>query len=479
MKTYSNFQTRHRRRIALRSACAGLAALGSLCIETSAFAADKPALNPDTVAPFTTDSRISATVEFSLRSLASQLSADIPQRLASINEQVNCVHRRVLFINVNANCDLWGFVERSGPVSLYGRDGRVYGSVPIYGAIEGQGANRFTARIHGDTEARATIEVAARPELTRDWTIDLNFSDGFHWNEAPVLHVLGRDIPLAKYAEPRMSAELARVRGEALAAARKMDLRSKAEAAWRHAFEPIQLSQSPSIWLQVTPTAAAFAGVRADATVLSGSLELSGSAQTIVGDQAPSVTATPLPALGRDVAQPGSFDLILPVRIGYDVLKNRIAEEIAELPQVPGLSVRDVDVYPSSGKLVIGFRIAKDTDTGADAGRWVYLAGGLQVDQNGRAVRLSDLNVTTDNEGLAPVIQPIMAQLRDKMSVDYGVAYQNLLNAVNVKLTRPLKDGFRMEGHADSAALQQLYLPDNGITIAMRATGALKILYGM
>jgi hypothetical protein len=291
--------------------------------------------------------------------------------------------------------------------------------------------------------------------------------------------VLGRDIPLAKYAEPRMSAELGRVRSEALAAARKMDLRSKAEAAWRHAFEPIQLSQTPSIWLQVTPNSAAFAGVQADATVLSGSLQLSGSAQTIVGDQAPSVTATPLPALGRDVSQPGSFDVILPVRIGYDVLKNRIAEEIAELPQVPGLSVRDVDVYPSSSKLVIGFRIDKDTDTGADAGRWVYLSGGLQVDQNGRAVRLSDLNVTTDNEGLAPIIQPIMAQLRDKMSVDYGVAYQNLLNAVNVKLTRPLKDGFHMEGHVDSAALQQLYLPADGITIAMRATGALKILYGM
>ena len=115
MKTYSTLTARHRHRTSLRSACAGLAALGLLTIATSAFAADKPPLSPDTVAPFTTDSRISATVEFGLRSLASQLSADIPQRLATIDEQVNCVHRRVLFINVNANCDLWGFVERSGP----------------------------------------------------------------------------------------------------------------------------------------------------------------------------------------------------------------------------------------------------------------------------------------------------------------------------------------------------------------------------
>lgn len=478
MNTISTSQAFYRRTV-LRSAFVGLAALGSLTIGSAAFAADKPPLAPDTVAPFTTDSRISASVEFSLRSLASELGAEIPQRLASINEEVNCVHRRVLFFNVNANCYVSGFVERSGPVSLYGRGDRVYGSVPIYGAIEGQGANRFTARIHGDTEASATIEVAARPELTRDWSLDLNFSDGYHWNQAPVLHVLGRDIPLAKYAEPRMSAELGRVRGEALAAVRRMDLRAKAETAWRHASEPVQLSQNPSIWLQVTPNAAAFAGVRASASVLSGSLELSGSAQTVVGQQAPAAAATPLPALGRDVVDPGSFNVILPVRIGYDVIKDRIAEAVEALPQVPGLAIKDVDVYPSSGQLVIGFRIAKDTDTSPNAGQWVYLSGALQVDQNGRAVRLSALNVITGNEQLAPIIDPIVVQLRDKMSVDYGVAYQNLLNAANVKLTRPLKDGFRMEGHLDSAALQQLYLPADGITIAMRATGTMKILYGM
>jgi hypothetical protein len=33
--------------------------------------------------------------------------------------------------------------------------------------------------------------------------------------------------------------------------------------------------------------------------------------------------ATPLPSLGRTVEQPGEFDAILPVRIGYDVMKTR------------------------------------------------------------------------------------------------------------------------------------------------------------
>jgi hypothetical protein len=454
-------------------------ALGIMSLCSTAFAADKPPLAPDSVAPFTTDSRISATIEFSLRALASDIEEDIPRRLATIDERVSCVHRRVLFFRINANCDIYGFVERSGPVSLYGRGDRVYGSVPIHGALEGQGANRFTSRIRGETEASATIEAEARPQLTRDWSLDLNFGDGFRWSEPPILHVLGREIPLSNYAEPRIRTQLARVRERALAAARRLDLHDKATKAWRDAFQPVEISDNPQIWLQLTPQNAAFAGVRADARVLRGSLELSGSAETVVGQQPPAVTATPLPSLGREVSEPGTFDVILPVRIGYDVLKERITQAVAVIPSVAGISVRDVEVYPSSGKLVIGLRIAKTSDADANAGQWVYLIGALQVDADSHALRLSDLASDTDDEGLAAVINPLLAQLRDKMNVDYGVTYENLLNAANAKLTRPLKDGFRMEGHLLSAKLQKMYLPADGVVIALRASGELKILYGM
>nr|QIP10814.1 DUF4403 family protein [Bradyrhizobium symbiodeficiens] len=446
---------------------------------STAFAADKPPLAPDTVAPFTTDSRISATIEFSLRALASDIEEDIPQRLASIDERVSCVHRRVLFFRVNANCDVYGFVERSGSVSLYGRGDRVYGSVPIYGALEGQGANRFTSRIHGETEASATIEVEARPQLTRDWSLDLNFSDGFRWSEPPVLHVLGREIPLSNYAEPRIRTQLARVRERALAAARRLDLHDKAAKAWRDAFDPIELSNDPQVWLQLTPQSASFAGVRADSGMLRGSLELSGSAETVVGREPPAITPTELPSLGREVSEPGTFDVILPVRVGYDVLKDKIRQAINAVAPVAGLSVQDVDVYPSSGKLVLGLRVAKASDTNADAGQWIYLTGGLQVDADGHAVRFSDLAADVNDEGLASLVNPLVAQLRDKMSVDYGVAYENLLNAANAKLNRPLEDGFRMEGHLSSAKLEKVYLPADGIVIALRASGDLTILYGM
>jgi hypothetical protein len=463
------------RRLALR----GLAAVGVAAMGSVALADEKPPLAPDTVAPFTTDSRLSAAIEFGLPALAAKIEEDIPRRLATIDERVNCVHRRVLVFRVNANCDISGFVERSGPVSLYGRGDRVYGSVPIYGALEGQGANRFTARISGETEASATIEVEARPQLNKDWSLNLNFSDGFRWSEPPVLHVLGRDISLTKYAEPRIRTQLAKVRARALAAARRLDLQGKAATAWRRAFDPVQLHDNPAIWLQLTPQSVAFAGVRADSKVLRGTLELAGSAQTVIGQQPPAVQAAPLPPLGRDVSEPGAFDVILPVQIGYDVLKQKISEALAAAPPLAEMVVREIEVYPSSGKLVIGLRLGKQSDADSGAGQWVYLSGGIAVAEDGHSAGLSDLAVTSSNDQLTSLISPLVAQLRDKTSVDYGIAYQNLLNAANEKLTRPLKDGFRMEGRLTSAKLEKVYLSADGIVIALRASGELKILYGL
>jgi len=442
---------------------------------SNAVAAEKPPLAPDTVAPFATQSQISATIEFGLPTLAAEIEKDVPRRLATIDERVSCVHRRVFRFRINANCDVWGFVERSGPISLYGRGERVYGSVSIYGAVEGQGANRFTARIHGETEAKAVIEVEARPQLGRDWSVDLNFSDSFRWSEPPILHVLGREIPLAKYAEPSVRGQLAKVRSRATFAARRLDLHGKAARAWRQAFEPIQLLDNPEVWLQLTPHDAAFAGVRADAKTLSGTLDLSGSAETIVGQSPPAVTPTALPPLGNNVAAPGAFDVILPIHIGYDVIENRIADALAA-----ETSIKEVQVYPSAGKLVVGLRILNTPDTNAAAEKWVYLSSSLEVDADGRTARIIDpAAVDPTDQDLATILNPLLAQLRDRVRLDYAAGYQDLLDAANKKLVRSLKDGFRMDGHLSSVRLEKVYLPSDGVTIALRASGELKILYGL
>src|ERR1700709_2667225 len=118
MPSISTYSFLPRRSSKFRSACAAVAALGCLGVCSDALAAEKPPLAPATMQPFSTSSRISATVEFGLRDLASDIEADIPKRLASIDERVSCVHRRLLFWQAKANCDIYGYFEGSGSGAL-------------------------------------------------------------------------------------------------------------------------------------------------------------------------------------------------------------------------------------------------------------------------------------------------------------------------------------------------------------------------
>jgi hypothetical protein len=170
--------------------------------------------------------------------------------------------------------------------------------------------------------------------------------------------------------------------------------------------------------------------------------------------------------------------VILPVRIGYALLADKIKQRIAAAP-ASAVVVREVEVYPSSGRIVVGLLVVNASNADLTSGRWVYVSAAAQVNADGHSVHLSDFGAGVEGVSLPREIDSILDQLRDSASVDYGVAYQNLLNAANEKLTRPLKDGYRMEGHLDSAKFEKLFLSPEGIVIGLRASGNLRILYGL
>ncbi len=408
----------------------------------------------------------------------------VPKRLATVNDRISCVHRRVLGFQVNANCDVRGYVERTGSVSLYGSGDHVVGAVPIYGWVAGQGANRFTSHIHGSAEARISVEAEARPQLRHDWSVDLHFSDSFHWTQPPILLVLGHEINLTRFVEPKIRQQLDRVRAKANAAARALDLRAKAETAWRNASEPIKLADNPEVWLQLAPQHAAFAGVRANKDVMTGSLEIEGTAETFVGHTPTAVAQTPLPPLGTDVSAPGKFEVSVPVHIDYETLRQKAQAAIAAFGTTGENTLREVEIYPSSGKVVVGLRIAKASNTDANAGTWIYLLATPQIDNDSQILRLPDLAIAAPDSAAAETVKwlddsKLLDTLRQQLTISYKDAYDKMIAAADEKLTRPLGSGFRMEGKLASASVDKILLLADGFSVQLRANGELKILYGL
>ena len=191
-----------------------------------------------------------------------------------------------------------------------------------------------------------------------------------------------------------------------------------------------------------------------------------------------------MPPLGNEVSHPGTFDILLPVRVNYDVLRDKVMQVAASSRAGP--KVNEMQIYPSSGKLVIGVRVAKpDAKQGEPdpaAGEWIYLSAALSVDSGQQSIRISNLsgdNSLPDGSEAAQLQNQILGRLKDIPDIGYGLAYQNLLNAANERLTRPLKNGLRMEGHLDGAKLDSIQLLADSVGVVLRVSGDLKILYGL
>lgn len=457
----------------------------STALVLPAFAADKPPLSPDQAAPARTPSTISATIQFSLPALSRAIEQKVPHRLANFDDRTTeCWHRRILGREVNVDCVYSGYIERVGSIPLRAEAGRITAATPLFGTVSARGSRGLAALVHGTAEGEMTVFASARPRLLKDWSVSLDMSDGFHWIEPPTLSVLGFRINLQRYVEPKVEQQLARMKAEFERTANGLDIRKKAETAWHNAFVAMPLSESPPVWLQTTPQSIAFSGFRAHGNVLEGSIEISGTAETVIGAQpaAAATAPTPLPPLGNEVSHRGKFSIILPVSVGYELLAAQVRDIAAGRAQALDLGLQDVKVYPSSGKIVAGLHLAR---SGATSGDWIYLTATPRIDTRAHLLQLSGLSFNrpslpdesplTKFAGDPQLMQALLQQVR--LSLEDRL--QTMMASASAGLNRPLGDGFRSEGRITEVSLSQVLLLADGVRVDMRASGNLSIIYGL
>src|ERR1700691_5171817 len=422
-----------------------------------AFAAEKPPLAPDQDTPLVVKSRVSAILSFSAPALAEELDREVPRRLASFDDRLTtCGHRRGFFRRqVDIQCFVTGYVERTGPVYLRAEGDRLVAEIKLEGSVYGQGARGLARLVDGVAQGAMNLFVEAKPRLTRDWTVELNMAQSYRWTEPPMLRIFGRDIPIAQRVEPQIRAQSRRVEGEVAAKMRAIDVRHKAETAWRHAFTPVQIADN--VWLRMTPQSVAFAGLHSTSDVLEGAIEFSGPVETDFGGTAPAANPTPLPKLGSDVADPGHFEFLVPLTLSYQILRE-VVQPVAS--QAFNTTVKDVDVYPSNGKLVVGLQF-DSPPAGVDATTdgWIYLTAQLKPDAAGNGLALDGAQIVSDTSDASGIdVSKVLDALRQKVLADYKPQYDAVLQQANAKLTRDLGSGFKSEGIFTSAKVRKIVL---------------------
>jgi hypothetical protein len=440
------------------------------------FAAEKPPLIPDQDTPLVVQSKVSAVLSFSAHTLEEELNREVPRTLASFSDRATtCGERRGFFRRqVPIQCVVTGYIERTSPVYLSAQGNRLQAEVKLDGSISGQGARGLGRLVHGTAQGAMSVFVDASPRLNRDWTVSLNMAQSYRWTEPPVLHVFGREISIARYVEPQIQAQSRRVEGEVAEKMRAIDVRSKADAAWRQAFTPVQIADST--WLRMTPQSVSFAGLHSTRDVLEGAIEFAGPVETDFGATAPTVSPTPLPPPGSDVSDPGHFEFLMPLTLNYQVLRE-VIQSVAS--QAFNASVKDVDVYPSSGKLVIGLQFDTSPpglDTASDG--WVYLTAQLKSDAAGTGLLLDGAQLISDKpDGSGVDVSKVAAAIRQKLLADYTPQYDAVVQQANAKLTRDLGNGFKSQGSFTAANIDKIILLKDNIEIIAKATGTLRVVY--
>jgi hypothetical protein len=255
---------------------------------------------------------------------------------------------------------------------------------------------------------------------------------------------------------------------------RAIDVRRKAETAWRHAFTPVRIADS--VWLRMTPESVAFAGLHSTSDVLEGAIEFSGPVETDFGGTAPAVNPTPLPQLGSDVAAPGHFGFLIPLTLSYQILREVIQPAAS---QAFNAAVKDVDVYPSNGKLVVGLQFdSPPAGVDATSDGWVYMTAQPKADAGGTTLTLDGAQLLTGSPNGSTVdVSKIFDATRQKVLSNYKPQYDAMLQQANAKLTRDLGNGFRSQGSFTSANIDKVVLLKDSIEIVARATGTLRVVY--
>jgi hypothetical protein len=273
--------------------------------------------------------------------------------------------------------------------------------------------------------------------------------------------------------EPQIRAQASRVEGEIAAKMRALDVRQKAEAAWRRAFEPVQIADN--IWLQMSPQSVAFAGIHTRSDIFEGAIEFSGPVKTEFSGAAPPSSPTPLPAPGTDVTEPGHFEFLVPIPLDYQIIREAVRPIASDAFH---MSIQDVDVYPSDGNLIIGVKFAgppSGVDVNSDG--WAYLPVRMRTEGSEPVLQLDNSAAVSPSAGAGANQPSLLADMVHRVTVNYKPQIEELLQRLNTKLNRDLGNGFRSEGHFSAAGVERIWLPKDRVQLVIRVAGDLGISF--
>ena len=225
-------------------------------------------------------------------------------------------------------------VQKDGEPIVRVEEGRLLLSVPV----------TFRARLNGMAKAlgfavpvslsatgAADVELSMKPSISSDWKVHTQSRIRLAWRTAPGARVLGTRVTFKGAAEAflrsRIEDALPRI-DEALNDS--LELRDRAEEAWREIQEPVKVSDSPDLWLSASPVSVTLPplDLHSDRVVLEARLDTRLALDTRKPGKA-SPAGLPPVSTGAGEAKASGFTLQLPVFLGYEAVNRELGQRLS------------------------------------------------------------------------------------------------------------------------------------------------------
>ena len=381
-------------------------------------------------------------------------------------------------------------VQKDGEPIVRVEEGRLLLSVPV----------TFRARLNGMAKAlgfavpvslsatgAADVELSMKPSISSDWKVHTQSRIRLAWRTAPAARVLGTRVTFKGAAEAflrsRIEDALPRI-DEALNDS--LELRDRAEEAWREIQEPVKVSDSPDLWLSASPVSVTLPplDLHSDRVVLEARLDTRLALDTRKPGKA-SPAGLPPVSTGAGEAKASGFTLQLPVFLGYEAVNRELGQRLSghRVPMGQGrtVTIEKIAVSPNGDRLVLAVAIRAVEGAGIFSSRkagTIYVTGIPKWDKSRQVVRLDRLDYDEGTtRGLlrtaAWVARPLLLEKLKEASVfplaEPAEEARKALSGLLEK--REVGSGLAFGGSARQVALESVAVTEEGLALLVRAEG--------
>jgi hypothetical protein len=444
------------------------------CSKPVAFVAKAPEENSE---------KLHLTPEISEVSIPVELS--VPGLEASINKQFFGQLYEGNQIEVNENIKLDIKVSKNSPIKL-----DIVGNDVIYNVPLKIWTNTFFKtsilgiEVADNKESECAIELQFKSKVSVDslWKVQTKTDlINYNWIKKPVIKIGAFELPLgflADYMIKNQKETLVKLLDDQVK--NNLDVKPYLLEAWNKLQDPIMVTDSPKVWLQIRPIKTFMTPFVGKTGKLFSFIGISAYVESKFGSK-PIISKSTLPNLQFIPQGPDQFSISLIGEISYEKLtelgKNTLKDQVFEFQDGKyKVKVVDMEVYPAGEKLAI-----KTTLAGSLNGI-VYLSGIPVFDSTNKELKLiqTKFDIDTKNKLQKTAAWLMHGMLEKKMesSLHYSLAssLKYAEDVIRKSLTQNrIAQNIVLDGKLTHLSPKNIVLTANSVKTIVNAKGQLHV----